>query len=196
MHHPDDVSVPFDVNPNVCATTQKRQKGENNKSVEIAGGLAHSEAIKCTTQRRAILTSDDSEPRPKCQPAQPYRCGCGGVPCQPDAQLCRRGSSSHGRGAHGIDVMHEALACNLHITHVHIVFGTHSLLASECERVGIKKPLIVTDAGVRAAGALQMVLDALPASLQGPIYERTPSNAPSGERRARASRVLSGAVPT
>ena len=83
-----------------------------------------------------------------------------------------------------------------HHTHVHIDFGTRSLLASECERVGIKKPLIVTDAGVRAAGALQMVLDASPASLQGPIYDRTPSNAPSAERRARASRVLSGAVPT
>ena len=62
------------------------------------------------------------------------------------------------------------------LTHVHIDFGTRSLLASECERVGIKKPLIVTDPGVRAAGVLQMVLDALPASLQGPIYDRTPSN--------------------
>ena len=48
-----------------------------------------------------------------------------------------------------------------YLTHVHIDFGTRSLLASECERVGIRKPLIVTDAGVRAAGVLQMVLDAL-----------------------------------
>ena len=63
-----------------------------------------------------------------------------------------------------------------YLTHVHLDFGSRSLLASECERVGIKKPLIVTDAGVRAAGVLQKVLDALPASLQGPIYDRTPSN--------------------
>ena len=63
-----------------------------------------------------------------------------------------------------------------YLTHIHLDFGTRSLLASECERVGIKKPLIVTDAGVRAAGVLQKVLDALPASLQGPIYDRTPSN--------------------
>ncbi len=63
-----------------------------------------------------------------------------------------------------------------YLTHVHIDFGIRSLLAAECERVGIKKPLIVTDAGVRAAGVLQKVLDVLPASLQGPIYDRTPSN--------------------
>jgi 4-hydroxybutyrate dehydrogenase len=63
-----------------------------------------------------------------------------------------------------------------YLTHIHIDFGTRSLLASECERIGIRKPLIVTDAGVRAAGVLQKVLDAVPASLQGPIYDRTPSN--------------------
>ena len=63
-----------------------------------------------------------------------------------------------------------------YLTHIHLDFGTRSLLASECERIGIKKPLIVTDAGVRAAGVLQKVLDALPVSLQGPVYDRTPSN--------------------
>ncbi len=72
------------------------------------------------------------------------------------------------------------MALIYYLTHVHLDFGSRSLLASECERVGIKKPLIVTDAGVRAAGVLQKVLDTLPASLQGPdgfvIYDRTPSN--------------------
>ncbi|CAN5178275.1 iron-containing alcohol dehydrogenase [soil metagenome] len=68
------------------------------------------------------------------------------------------------------------MALIYYLTHVHLDFGSRSLLASECERVGIKKPLIVTDAGVRAAGVLQKVLDALPASLQGVIYDRTPSN--------------------
>jgi 4-hydroxybutyrate dehydrogenase len=67
-----------------------------------------------------------------------------------------------------------------YLTHIHLDFGTRSLLPAECERIGIKKPLIVTDAGVRAAGVLQKVLDALPASLQGPlgfvVYDRTPSN--------------------
>ena len=68
------------------------------------------------------------------------------------------------------------MALIYYLTHVHIEFGARSLLAAECERVGIRKPLVVTDAGVRAAGVLQKVLDALPASLQGPVYDRTPSN--------------------
>jgi len=68
------------------------------------------------------------------------------------------------------------MALIYYLTHVHLDFGSRSLLASECERVGIRKPLIVTDAGVRAAGVLQRVLDALPASLQGPVFDATPSN--------------------
>jgi 4-hydroxybutyrate dehydrogenase len=72
------------------------------------------------------------------------------------------------------------MALLYYLTHVHLEHGARKLLAGECERVGIKKPLIVTDAGVRAAGVLQMVLDVLPASLQGSggfvVYDRTPSN--------------------
>ena len=61
-------------------------------------------------------------------------------------------------------------------TQIHLDFGARSMLAPECERIGIRKPLIVTDAGVRAAGVLQKVLDALPASLAPTVYDRTPSN--------------------
>ena len=68
------------------------------------------------------------------------------------------------------------MALIYYLTHVHLDFGTRELLPAECERIGIEKPLLVTDAGVRAAGVLQKVLDALPASLQGAIYDRTPSN--------------------
>ena len=72
------------------------------------------------------------------------------------------------------------MALLYYLTHVHLEHGARKLLAGECERVGIKQPLIVTDAGVRAAGVLQQVLDALPASLQGAggfvVYDRTPSN--------------------
>jgi len=50
-----------------------------------------------------------------------------------------------------------------YLTHLHLEFGACSLLAGECERTGIKKPLIVTDAGLHAAGVLQKVLDSLPA---------------------------------
>jgi len=63
-----------------------------------------------------------------------------------------------------------------YLTHINIEFGARRLLAAECERIGIKKPLIVTDAGVKAAGVLAMVSSALPDSLQGPVFDGTPSN--------------------
>ncbi|TAG46031.1 MAG: hypothetical protein EAZ31_00920, partial [Cytophagia bacterium] len=49
-----------------------------------------------------------------------------------------------------------------YVTQIQIDFGAVKLLQAECERVGIRKPLIVTDAGVKAAGVLQKALDALP----------------------------------
>jgi 4-hydroxybutyrate dehydrogenase len=63
-----------------------------------------------------------------------------------------------------------------YLTDIQMDFGARALLAAECERVGIKKPLIVTDAGVRAAGVLQMLLDALPADMRGAVYDGTPPN--------------------
>jgi len=63
-----------------------------------------------------------------------------------------------------------------YLTHINIEFGARKLLAAECERVGIKKPLIVTDAGVRAAGVLNMLLDALPADMRNAVYDGTPPN--------------------
>ncbi len=63
-----------------------------------------------------------------------------------------------------------------YLTHINIEFGARSLLAAECERVGIKRPLIVTDAGVRAAGVLDKVLDALPASMRSAVFDATPNN--------------------
>ena len=63
-----------------------------------------------------------------------------------------------------------------YLTQIQIEAGARKLLASECERVGIKKPMIVTDAGVRAAGVLQQVLVALPAGKRGAVYDGTPPN--------------------
>jgi alcohol dehydrogenase class IV len=63
-----------------------------------------------------------------------------------------------------------------YLTQIQIEAGARKLLAGECERVGIRKPLIVTDAGVRAAGVLQQVLDALPADKRGSVYDGTPPN--------------------
>lgn len=71
-----------------------------------------------------------------------------------------------------------------YLTQINIEFGARKLLAAECERVGIEKPLIVTDAGVRAAGVLAMVEEALPASLRGPVYDGTPPNPTEAAVRA------------
>ena len=72
-----------------------------------------------------------------------------------------------------------------YLTHINIEFGARRLLAAECERVGIKKPLIVTDVGVKAAGVLAMVLSALPDSMHGPVvFDGTPSNPTEAAVRA------------
>ncbi len=63
-----------------------------------------------------------------------------------------------------------------YLTQIQIEAGARRLLADECRRVGIRKPLIVTDAGVRAAGVLQQVLDALPAAMRDAVYDGTPPN--------------------
>jgi alcohol dehydrogenase class IV len=62
-----------------------------------------------------------------------------------------------------------------YVTHIHLEFGAARLLPGECQRVGIARPLIVTDAGVKAAGVLQKVLDAMP-GMQPLVFDQTPSN--------------------
>ena len=63
-----------------------------------------------------------------------------------------------------------------YITQIQIDFGAIKLLPQECERIGIARPLVVTDAGVKAAGIAQRVLDQLPPGVEGVIYDGTPSN--------------------
>ncbi len=70
-----------------------------------------------------------------------------------------------------------------YVTQIQLDFGAISLLKSECERVGISKPLIVTDAGVRAAGVLARAEGAL-GSLQFAVFDQTPSNPTEAAVRA------------
>jgi len=72
-----------------------------------------------------------------------------------------------------------------YLTQIQIDFGAVNLLPTECERVGIRRPLIVTDAGVKAAGILQQALDALP-GLPVAVYDQTPSNPTEAAVRAAA----------
>ena len=71
----------------------------------------------------------------------------------------------------------------LYITNIQIEFGVLAQLQAECERVGIRRPLIVTDAGVKAAGLLAQALAALPV-LPSAVFDQTPSNPTEAAVRA------------
>ena len=62
----------------------------------------------------------------------------------------------------------------LYLTRIEMAFGASSLLPAECERVGMRRPLVITDAGVRAAGVLDQALAAFEHPL--PVFDQTPSN--------------------
>jgi alcohol dehydrogenase class IV len=73
-----------------------------------------------------------------------------------------------------------------YLTQIQFDFGAIQLLRSECDRIGIARPLIVTDAGVRAAGILQKALDAL-GGLPAAVFDQTPSNPTEAAVRAAAA---------
>jgi alcohol dehydrogenase class IV len=67
------------------------------------------------------------------------------------------------------------MALIYYLTHVHLGFGTINELKSECARVGIRRPMIVTDKGVAAAGLAQRAIDAT-GGLPVTVFDDTPSN--------------------
>jgi 4-hydroxybutyrate dehydrogenase len=71
----------------------------------------------------------------------------------------------------------------LYVTNILIDFGALAQLKAECERVGISRPLIVTDAGVKAAGLLDKAMAALP-GLPVAVFDQTPSNPTEAAVRA------------
>ena len=70
-----------------------------------------------------------------------------------------------------------------YVTQIQFDYGAVQLLRQECDRVGITRPLIVTDPGVKAAGVLQKALDALPAMTVA-VFDQTPSNPTEAAVRA------------
>ena len=70
-----------------------------------------------------------------------------------------------------------------YVTQIQFDYGAVQLLKQECQRVGITRPLVVTDAGVRAAGVLQKALDAL-TGLPVAVFDQTPSNPTEAAVRA------------
>lgn len=73
-----------------------------------------------------------------------------------------------------------------YVTQIQFDFGAVRLLRQECERVGIMRPLIVTDQGVKAAGVLQKALDAL-GGMPHAVFDQTPSNPTEAAVRAAAA---------
>jgi alcohol dehydrogenase class IV len=67
------------------------------------------------------------------------------------------------------------MAAIRYLTDIHLDFGVVNLLADECRRAGITRPLIVTDTGVRAAGVLAQAEAAL-AGVPHAVFDGTPSN--------------------
>ena len=73
-----------------------------------------------------------------------------------------------------------------YITQIQFDFGAVALLRQECQAKGITRPLVVTDAGIRAAGVLDKALGAL-APLSCAVFDQTPSNPTEAAVRAAAA---------
>lgn len=85
-----------------------------------------------------------------------------------------------------------AMATILYLTQIQFEFGAIQQLAAECERTGIRRPLLVTDSGVRAAGVLQKALDAL-GDLPVTVFDQTPPNPNEAAVRAAHGAWQAGA---
>src|SRR5262245_44491376 len=73
------------------------------------------------------------------------------------------------RDMHGISTIR-------YLTTTSFGFGACELLGEALEGLGIPRPFVVTDPGVRAAGIADAVLAATPASGRSAWFDRTPPN--------------------
>ncbi len=83
------------------------------------------------------------------------------------------------------------MALIYYVTQIQFEFGAIKLLKQECERVGITRPLIVTDPGVKAAGILQKAIDNLPGRPLA-VFDQTPSNPTEAAVRAAVAVFKAG----
>lgn len=70
-----------------------------------------------------------------------------------------------------------------YITQIQFDFGAIGTVQSECERIGIRRPLICTDRGVVSAGLVAKLADAL-GTIPHAIFDGTPSNPTEAAVRA------------
>ena len=63
-----------------------------------------------------------------------------------------------------------------YLTQIQFDFGAVRLLPDECARIGIRRPLVVTDRGVVAAGVAEQALAPIAGKLQHALFDETPGN--------------------
>src|SRR6185437_6647457 len=66
------------------------------------------------------------------------------------------------------------MALITYLTRIQFDFGALALLPAELGMLGAKRPLVVTDRGIRSSGLLDQVVEKLPAGI--PVYDETPAN--------------------
>lgn len=79
-----------------------------------------------------------------------------------------------------------------YITQIQFGYGALSSLQQECDRVGIRRPLIVTDRGIRAAGIVDRVTANLPNCDEAGIFDETQPNPDERSVMAAAQMYRSG----
>ncbi|HWG69299.1 MAG TPA: iron-containing alcohol dehydrogenase [Steroidobacteraceae bacterium] len=75
-----------------------------------------------------------------------------------------------------------------YLTQIHFAHGALSVLPDECARLDIRRPLIVTDPGVRQAGLVDRLLAAMNHPAEPVIFDQTPANPTEQAIRTAANR--------
>jgi len=68
------------------------------------------------------------------------------------------------------------MATITYLTTIQFDHGVVQTAGAECRRLGIARPLVVTDAGIRASGLLERLLSCLGEELAAAVYDATPPN--------------------
>jgi len=79
-----------------------------------------------------------------------------------------------------------------YVTQVQFEHGAIKLLQAECERLGVTRPMLVTDAGVRAAGLVDKVLAQLKNASAVGVFDQTPPNPTEAAMRVALAQYRAG----
>jgi len=68
------------------------------------------------------------------------------------------------------------MATITYLTTIQFDFGVVQTAGAECRRLGIRRPLVVTDLGIRASGLLERLQSSLDGDIAHAVYDGTPPN--------------------